>query len=95
VAAQDLSPREKLARYGAIARERLEAARFEEFCAEHLSHLDEVAWEFFGSDRAKEAVRLKVESLFPPHEHEEFTEHFWGMIGFWRETEADRIIRSS
>ena len=39
--------------------------RFQEFCAKHLPHLDEVAWEFFGTDRAKDAVRQKVAALFP------------------------------
>ena len=67
--------------------------RFQEFCDQHLGHLDEVSWEFFGSDTAKDAVRAKVESLFPEHEHEEFTEHFWGLIQFWRKTEADRLGR--
>ena len=51
----------------------------------------EVAWEFFGTDEAKEAVRKKVVSKFPEHEVEEFTEHFWGLIQFWRKTEAERI----
>ena len=44
-----------------------ETDRFNEFCEKHLSHLDEVAYEFFAGDRAHEAVRLKVESLFPKH----------------------------
>ena len=61
--------------------------RFEEFCAQHLSHLDEVAWEFFGSDVAKDAVRQKVEALFPAHEVEQFTELFWGRVQVWRKTE--------
>ena len=43
-----------------------EADAFEEFCAQHLAHLDEVAWEFFGTDTAKDAVRQKVAALFPP-----------------------------
>ena len=86
-----LSFEESLAEYEKIADERFETARFEEFCEKHLSHLDEVAYEFFGSDRAMEAVRLKVESLFPQHEHDQFTEHFWGLIQFWRKTEADRM----
>ena len=42
VAAQDLSYEEKLDRYAKIAEERLEAARFEEFCAKNLGHLDQV-----------------------------------------------------
>ena len=52
-----------------------------------MRELDEVAWEFFGTPRAKEAVRLKVEALFPPNEHEEFTEHFWERIQMWRRDE--------
>ncbi len=75
---------EKLAGYAAIARERLDVEAFEEFCDTHLAHLDEVALEFFGSDRAKKAVRMKVQSLFPEHEWEEFTEHFWSKIQDWR-----------
>ena len=59
--------------------------RFEEFCATHLANLDDVAREFFGSDRAKDAVRMKVQALFPDHEHDEFTELFWQKIQDWRE----------
>lgn len=92
---QGLPYRERLKAYAAIARERLETERFGEFCAEHLAHLDEVTWEFFGSDRAKEAVRLKVEALFPAHEVEQFTEHFWGLLQFWRKTESDRLGAAS
>jgi len=90
VAELDLEPREKLARYARIARQRFEAERFEEFCAEHLAHLDEVAWEYFGGDEAKQAVRGKVEALFPEHEHDEFTEHFWDRIQAWRAWDAER-----
>jgi hypothetical protein len=50
-----------------------------------------VAWEYFGTMRAKEAVRRKVAVIFPEHEIEEFTEHFWGLIQFWRHTERDRL----
>ena len=51
-------------------RERFETAEFEEFCAEHLAHLDEVVWDFFGTDVARDAVRQKVAALFPAHEIE-------------------------
>jgi len=89
VARRDLPYREKLREYAKIAAERLETERFQEFCDKHLSHLDEVVWEFFGTPEAKRAVHLKVKSLFPEHEVEKFTEHFWGLIQFWRKTEAD------
>jgi len=88
---RDLPPRERLAAYAAVARERFEAERFEEFCARHLGHLDEVALEFFGTVVARDAVLRKVQALFPEHEVERFTEHFWGLIQFWRKTEADRL----
>jgi len=87
IAAEELPYRERLAAYARIARKRLEADRFEQFCADHLGHLDQVAREFFGSDRAREAVRLKVQALFPEHEVDEFTERFWGSIQRWREEE--------
>ena len=88
---RDLPYRERLREYGRIARERLDSARFVEFCEEHLGGFDELALEFFGSDAARDAVRQKVEALFPAHEHDRFTAHFWGLIQFWRKTEADRL----
>jgi hypothetical protein len=88
VAAEDLPYRERLSRYAAIARKRLDTERFEEFCAKHLAHLDEVAWEFFGTDEAKAAVRGKVTQLFPPHEIDQFTDHFWTLIQRWRQEEG-------
>jgi hypothetical protein len=84
IAAQDLSFEEKLDRYAAIAEERFESARFEEFCAKHLGHLDEVAFEFFATQEAKDAVRQKTAALFPAHEVERFTELFWQRIQGWR-----------
>ncbi|GAB4195262.1 MAG: hypothetical protein OHK0013_01260 [Sandaracinaceae bacterium] len=84
VAKQDLPFEEKLDRYAKIADERFETARFEEWTAKHLAHLDEVAWEFFASKEAKDAVRQKVAALFPPHEVEAFTELFFDRIQRWR-----------
>lgn len=80
--------RTRLAAYAHIARERLAAAQFEEFCATHLKHLDEIAYEFFGSPEAKEAVRKKVTALYPAHEIEQFTELFLGRIQKWRAEEG-------
>ncbi|MCB1055374.1 MAG: hypothetical protein KDD11_07655 [Acidobacteria bacterium] len=87
VLAKDLPYRERLAAYAAIARERLEADRFEEFCAKHLGHLDEVLCEFFTSDIARDAVRQKVAALFPKHEIDMFTELFWRRIQYHLEVE--------
>lgn len=95
IAERDLPFRDRLAEYARIARQRYDTERFEDFCAEHLADLDRVALDFFGSERALEAVRMKVEALFPRHEVERFTEHFWGLIQFWRQTETDRLASSS
>jgi hypothetical protein len=84
IAASGASYEEKLDGYARIAHERFETERFEEFCATHLGHLDEAAWELFGTDEAKQAVRKKVTALYPPHEVEEFTELFWARIQRWR-----------
>jgi len=91
IADGEMSYREKLAAYAAIAHRTFETDRFLEFCDEHLSHLDEVTWEYFSSERALEAVRRKVAVIFPPHEVDRFTEHFWGLLQFWRRTERDRL----
>lgn len=91
IAKKDLPYRERLKGYAKIANERMETDRFHEFCDKHLSHLDEVALEFFGTDVAKGYVRQKVTALFPQHEVARFTEHFWGLIQFWRKTETDRL----
>ncbi len=88
IADQDKSFDEKLADYVALARRRFDSERFEEFCERHLGHLDELALEFFGSDMARDAIRQKVEALYPDHEIDEFTELFWNRIQDWRRQEG-------
>jgi hypothetical protein len=89
VAARDLPFREALREYAKIADQRLDTARFQEFCDTELPHLDEVAWEFFGSAPAKTAVRNEVAALYPEQEVEKFTELFWSRIERWREVEGE------
>ena len=84
LAKEPLPYAQKLEKYGALSRKLLQADQFEEFCGKHLKHLDEVAWEFFSTDVAKDAVRQKVTALFPAHEIEKFTELFFKRIQQWR-----------
>ena len=86
----ELDQRERLTRYAQIAHQRFESSRFEEFCHTHLAHLDEVAYDFFGSAEARAAVREKVTAVFPAHEVDEFTELFWSRIQLWREQEGQQ-----
>ena len=89
VAAQGLPYRERIAAYGAIARQHFDTDAFEDFCATHLRQLDEVVWEFFATPVAKDAVRQKVTALFPAHEVDAFTDLFWGRIQQWRADSSD------
>jgi hypothetical protein len=86
-AEEELPYREKLRRYALLARQTLDADSFEEFCGQHLPHLDAVADEFFGTEQARDAVRQKVAALFPAHEVDQFTELFYGRIQQWRADE--------
>ncbi len=84
-------PAERLRALGRLARERLDADRFERFNAEYLGDLDRLAVEYFGTERVREIIRRKVATLFPAHEVDHFTDHFFGLIQFWRHTEIDRL----
>jgi len=94
VAKKDLPFRDRLREYADISRSRLQVDEFRAFCETHLSHLDEVALEYFGSQSCKDTVRAKVAALYPAHEVDQFTDHFFGLVQFWRKTEADRLDRA-
>jgi hypothetical protein len=79
---------DKLKAYAKIAHERLETERFRDFCQDQLGALDELAYDFFGSEELRDAIRQKVTALFPAHEHDEFTQLFWDRIQLWREQEG-------
>ena len=91
IADDDLPFRQKLAAYAALGRRRFASDAFEEFCAVELADLDDVALDYFATDEARDTVAAKVATMFPPHEVDQFTEHFWGLIQFWRKTERDRL----
>lgn len=91
---ESLSYDDQLAAYDAIAREHFDTDAFVEFNETYLKDLDAIALEFFGTERFREIVRAKVAALYPEHEIDRFTDHFFGMIQFWRKTETDRIERA-
>ncbi|WMS41310.1 hypothetical protein RDV64_14610 [Acuticoccus sp. MNP-M23] len=88
VADRDLPLAERLEEYEKIAHQRFETERFRDFCRTHLSHLDALAYDFFGSAKMRDAVHQKVRALFPPHEVDEFTELFFQRVEKWREEEG-------
>jgi hypothetical protein len=88
VADSEGDPDDKLRRYAELAERHFDTERFLEFCSTHLAELDEVAYEFFGSQACRDAVRQKVIALYPEHEHDEYTELFFERIQKWRDVEG-------
>ncbi|MDH3305726.1 MAG: hypothetical protein OEM92_11015 [Gammaproteobacteria bacterium] len=88
IADQDKPFDDKLADYVRIARQHFDIERFEEFCDQHLAHLDEVAHSYFATDAVRAAIREKVEALYPDYEYDEFTELFWNRIQQWRQLQG-------
>jgi hypothetical protein len=91
IAKKELPYREKLREYAKVAEQRFDLARFEEWSAKELGHLDEVAWEFFGTSVARDAMKQKVAALFPQHEIEPFTELFWNRVQAWRSDAKEAV----
>ena len=90
IADSDRSFEEKIEAYVQIAQDRFDADEFYEFCDKHLAHLDDIAHEFFGGETARDAIRQKVEALFPTHEVDDFTELFWTRVQAGRDDERSR-----
>jgi hypothetical protein len=78
-----LSYQEKLGRYRKLADDYFELERYEEFCAKHLSHVDEMVADWVGSAEFRSLLRETVRAMYPPHEHERFLGHFNGLIDAW------------
>jgi len=76
----DVPYEEKLEEYDRLARSYFELEAYEEFCAEALPHLDELALELFESREFDDLLVRTVRSTFPPHEHEHFVAHYRGLL---------------
>ena len=79
---------EKLTAYLALADEHFESERYWEWCAEHLGHLEELVYDWVGSDGFDRILRETVAAMYPPHEYEEFLAHFRGLMQLWRDDNA-------
>ncbi len=65
IADQDIPFEEKMAGYVSLAAGHFNVDAFESFCATHLPQLDEMANEFFATDTVHDAIREKVDALYP------------------------------
>ncbi|NRQ34812.1 hypothetical protein HII36_23680 [Nonomuraea sp. NN258] len=74
---------ERLAEYRRLADKYFETDRYREFCAERLSHLDEVVLEWVAGPDFDRLLVETVTGMYPPHERELFIEHFRGLLRLW------------
>jgi hypothetical protein len=79
----DLSYDDKLDAYLGLADKYLESDKYWEWCAKHLPHLDEQVHDWVSSDDFDRLLRDTVAATYPPHEHEQFFDHFRGLIDMW------------
>jgi len=73
----------KLQEYFKLAEQYFQTDRFTDFCDRHLSHLDEVAHEYFTSTEFDDLMVKMVHETFKPHEHEHFTVHYRWLMSQW------------
>jgi len=79
----DLSYEEKLSEYRRLADEHFESETYAEFCAGPMTHVDELAHEWFTSDDFDRVLVETVQATFPEHEHEQFVAHYRGLMRSW------------
>jgi hypothetical protein len=84
----DMGYDDKLAAYLALADEYLDADRYWEWCAKHLPHLEEQVHDWVASEDFDRLLRDTVAATYPPHEYDEFMDHFRGLIGMWLDDTA-------
>ena len=73
-----LSYEQKLKRYRALTDDYFQTDAYRAFREESLPHLDESMVELVESPPFDELVVTTVRSTLPPHEHEQFVEHYRG-----------------
>jgi hypothetical protein len=79
----DLDYEDKLARYRQLADDYFQIDAYREFCDRHLSHLDEVAHDWFTSIDFDDLLVATVRATFPVHEQEHFVAHYRGLLALW------------
>jgi hypothetical protein len=87
----DLTYEEKLGRYRKLADEYFEADRYYDWCDSRLRNFDQIALEWFTGPEMDAVIVDTVRATFPPHEHEQFIEHYRGLVALWCRDEAARL----
>jgi len=83
VADSDRTYEEKLDEYRRLADDYFEIERYQEFCAESLSTVDDLVRDWVSSPAFDGLLTQTVRSTYPAAEHERFLAHFRGLLGLW------------
>jgi hypothetical protein len=87
----DMTYAEKLDAYRKLADSYFEADRYQDFCATHLAHVDEIVLDWVAGPDFDRLLTDTVRSTYPAHEHDKFTAHLRGLLGLWTRDEAARL----
>jgi hypothetical protein len=79
----DLSYAEKLSGYRKLADDYFEVEKYQDFCARHLSHVDEMVYDWVSSPDFRTLLDDTVRSTFPEAEQDRFRGHFGGLMDAW------------
>ena len=79
----DMSYEERLAAYRALTDDYFQMDDYQEFCARHLSQIDEVMLDYVRSPEFDDLLVRTITTTFPPHEHDKFVEHYRGLLRAW------------
>jgi hypothetical protein len=79
----DLDYTARVREYRRLADAQLDVARYQEFCAQHLAHVDEVCVDWVESPAFDRLLVDTVVSTYPAHEREMFLAHFRGLLALW------------
>ena len=79
----DVTYDEKLEEYRKLADAFFQVAEYEDFCAERLPNLAELALDYFASPDFDRLLVETVTTLFPHHEHEAMVARHRSLVGAW------------
>ena len=82
---------EKLGAYRQLADAYFETDRYEDFCASNLSRIDDIVLDWVAGPDFDDLLVQTVRSVYPAHEHEQFTAHLRGLITLWVDDETARL----
>ena len=79
----ELDYRAKLTAYQGLADDHFDTARYQEWCATSLPHVEEMVLSWIDSEEFRGMLRSTIHQTYPTHEWERFEAHFGGLLGMW------------